>query len=50
MGPREKVFFEKYIEYRTEYNNTPWWRFAKRRSLRKSFESALELMVKYNGK
>jgi hypothetical protein len=48
MTDREETFLNMAIKYKKEYENTPWWRFAKRADLKKSWYSAVECMVKYS--
>jgi hypothetical protein len=47
---RETRFLEMALDYKKQYNECAWWKFKKRNELRKSWESALELMIRYSGK
>ena len=50
MDKREEIFLNKALDYKRQYKECVWWKFRKRRELYKSWQSALDLMVKYGSK
>jgi len=47
MDSRAVTFLDMALDYKKQYENTPWWRFKKRRELKKDWYSARELMMRY---
>ena len=50
MDKREEIFLNMALDYKRQYNDCAWWKFKKRIELRKSWQSALELMIRYSCK
>ncbi|MBC8306667.1 MAG: hypothetical protein H8E55_64280 [Pelagibacterales bacterium] len=48
MKSRGNLFLDMALEYKREYDNCPWWRIFKKQGLYASYESALELAMKYS--
>jgi len=44
---REARFLEMAIDYKEQYKSCAWWKFKKRNELYKSWQSALQLMMRY---
>tara|TARA_R110000772_G_C13117285_1_gene421422 strand:- start:92 stop:241 length:150 start_codon:yes stop_codon:yes gene_type:complete len=47
MDKREETFLNMALDYKRQYNECAWWKFKKRNELYKSWQSALELMMRY---
>jgi len=44
---REARLLEMALDYKKKYNECAWWKFKKRNELYKSWQSALELVLRY---
>ena len=44
---KEAIFLEMAIDYKKQYKECAWWKFKKRNELYKSWQRALELMIRY---
>lgn len=44
---REARFLEMAIDYKGKYKSCAWWKFKKRNELYKSWQNALQLMMRY---
>ena len=44
---REEAFLNMALDYKKQYERCAWWKFKKRNKLYKSWQSALQLMMRY---
>ena len=44
---REEAFLNMALDYKKQYKECAWWKFKKRNKLYKSWQSALQLMMRY---
>ena len=47
MNKREETFLNMALDYKNQYKECAWWKFKKRHELYKSWQSALDLMMRY---
>ena len=47
MKSREDIFLEMALGYKKMYNETAWWKFRKRAKLKKDWDEALVLMIRF---
>ena len=47
MNKREETFLNMALYYKYQYKECAWWKFKKRHELYKSWQSALDLMMRY---
>ena len=44
---REETFLNMALDYKKQYKECAWWKFKKRDELYKSWQIAVELMMRY---
>ena len=44
---REETFLNMALDYKKQYKECAWWKFKKRDKLYKSWQIAVELMMRY---
>lgn len=47
MNGLEKIYLDRALFYKELYKNTSWWKFKKRKMIKKSWDEALSLMIEY---
>lgn len=46
MDKREETLIKISLDYKTQYDKTPWWKFKKRRDLKRKWYSTRDLIFR----